>query len=461
MIEIIYLYLDYTGYEIKHVNELKITHAINEHSELFISAVLEEGESTSPIFNTNVGSQIGVKNEETGAIIFKGMIKDIQIKHLSKAYTVEISAISNTFMLDAELIRRSFQDESMMYTALVDEVISEHDGCAYIFKEDDKPIEAFTMQFDETDWRFIKRMASRFNAGLVVDHHFDTPKFFFGIPQGQNHGELENYNFYMKKNVASYMVSSKNWNDKISELDSINFFVQADKEFTIGDTVTHQGTNLYVKSFEASVVDGALLYTHELSTENGLTQDKLYNNKIIGLSIEGKVLETVRDQVKVHLEIDDEPPSPPWEFPYTTSYTAEGHAGWYCMPEIDDTVYIYFPNEKEAEGVSVNSIRKQGGVDNPEIKIFRTPNGKELRFTPEEILITCIDDDIFIRLHEDTGIEVISSKPINVVSDSNINIKAEEMVNITANKEILLTCQGSFVKLDDKVHVEGTKVLIS
>jgi uncharacterized protein (DUF2345 family) len=55
----------------------------------------------------------------------------------------------------------------------------------------------------------------------------------------------------------------------------------------------------------------------------------------------------------------------------------------------------------------------------------------------------------------------MSSQPINVKSGGNINLKAKESVNITAKKEILLSCQSSFIKLDDKVHINGTEVLIN
>jgi hypothetical protein len=36
---------------------------------------------------------------------------------------------------------------------------------------------------------------------------------------------------------------------------------------------------------------------------------------------------------------------------------AEGNSGWYCMPEINDTVFIYFPTKEEHMGVGMNSIR--------------------------------------------------------------------------------------------------------
>ena len=69
-----------------------------------------------------------------------------------------------------------------------------------------------------------------------------------------------------------------------------------------------------------------------------------------------QVLEMLKtDIIKVisnYMEIDEEEPSKQeaYPFPYTTMYTAEGNSGWYCMPEVDDTVLIYFPTKEEKDG---------------------------------------------------------------------------------------------------------------
>ena len=57
------------------------------------------------------------------------------------------------------------------------------------------------------------------------------------------------------------------------------------------------------------------------------------------------------------------------------------------MPEIDDTVYIYFPTKEESEGVGTSSLRigdkGTDKVNEPSIKYFRTIDGKEIKFAPE------------------------------------------------------------------------------
>ena len=462
MLETIYLNLGFTGYNLREVKEMKINHDINAHSRLYLSALLDEEAKTEPVFATQPGTQIGLmnKNQEQPPI-FQGMVQTIQVKHLSGVYHVEILAVSNSYMLDVKRERRSFQDASMQYRDMIRAVTSAHTGSDFAYRVTEKPIGAFTMQYEETDWGFIKRMASRFNAGLVPDHRFQTPKFTVGIPQGQNRGRLENYNFYIKKDIADFMVSSQNWNEGLGELDSVRFIVQTEEEFLIGDSVTYRDTVLFVRSVEGQISEGVLRFTYELTTRNGLTQDRLYNEKITGLSLKGKVLESVQDKVRVHLEIDAEQNlGTAWHFSYTTIYTAEGHAGWYCMPEVGDTVFIYFPNKKEEDAVSVNSIRENGGVGGPEVKVFRTPNGKELRFSPDEILITCVDGSIFMSLSS-SGISVTSSQPININSQSNLSLKANKKVNISADSEILFTCREASMQMDCEVKVLGAEVHIS
>jgi uncharacterized protein (DUF2345 family) len=144
------------------------------------------------------------------------------------------------------------------------------------------------------------------------------------------------------------------------------------------------------------------------------------------------------------------------------------------MPERGDTVLIYFPTHKESDAFGMNSIRKTNkdsdDFDDPDIKIFRTKNGKEIRFSPEEILITCSngidevtgeDQNIYIKLHQDKGIEIISSGPIKFKSGKKIRMEAEDAIELFASNEIRLTCKTSEILIDDKIDICGEDVKIN
>jgi len=183
------------------------------------------------------------------------------------------------------------------------------------------------------------------------------------------------------------------------------------------------------------------------------------------LSLEGKVLEVAKDHIKVHLAIDDKQDKGKahW-FLYSTGYTAEGHSGWYCMPEINDFVHIYFPSHREEEGIASTSIRKNldttatNKLDDPSTKYYRTAFGKEIKLSPTEILITAQDGDIFIRLNEANGIEIYSKKEIKLISEADITVNASKKILMSAEEEISLQCKESKITMNGSVQIFGKEV---
>ena len=82
----------------------------------------------------------------------------------------------HTFNLDLKLKRRSFQNKDMKYTQLIDEVIKDYSGDYIDVVAKGSTTDKFIIQYDESDWEFLKRMASHFNAGLVPDTYSDKPQ---------------------------------------------------------------------------------------------------------------------------------------------------------------------------------------------------------------------------------------------------------------------------------------------
>jgi len=517
--------------EILALHELKITQKINEHATLLLTARLtEEAKEVSYIQNAKALDVVEVvlEDENTGGgssdvlgsqdntalinaiedsggsgqrTIFKGVLKNINIQRQDKHNFLIVEAYSSSYLADIEINCRSFQDESETYESIVSKVITtpfSRNGTSrkigQIIDEATKGEETgeFVMQYRETDWQFIKRMSSRFFLGLVPSLIHETPSITMGIPQGQNVGNIEKYNFIAKKDLQKYLNMSRNteFNEKskfgeFTELDAVTFFIETTDEFNIGDKLMYQyntdETNkvgiLYIKNKEIEMIGGVLRFHYELSTERGLCVPMFWNEQIVGLSLQGVVLDRIQDTVKVFLEIDDEPPTPAYKFPYTTPYTAEGSAGWYVMPELEDTVYIYFPNKEEKYGVGLNGIRvKNTGTDkiaNPEIKYLRTRDGKELKLAPDEVVLTCIyqnediekgieENKIYIQLNEESGITIQSSKPININSDGDIHFTADKDIIFEALEEIKLKSgTKSQIKMDESIEIVSSIVKVN
>ena len=500
--------------EILNLHELKITQTINNHAALLLTAKLTEDTDEAKLYYIGHIQSLDVievmieESDDTESeaktsyprTLFKGVLKNVHVQRLDKHRFLVVEALSSSYLADIEINSRSFQDENETYESIVNKVITtpfSKDGTSRKIGRindratDGKTTGEFVMQYRETDWEFIKRMSSRFYLGLVPSLIFDTPSITMGIPYGRNVGDIEKYNFIAKKDLQKYLNMSQNTEfnqesgkGEFTELDAVTFYVETTDEFNIGDKLMYQYNKeeakigiLYIKSKEIEMVGGVLRFHYELSTERGLCVPKIWNEKIVGLSLQGVVMERIQDTVKVFLEIDDEPPAPAWKFPYSTPYTAEGNAGWYVMPELEDTVYIYFPNKEEKYGIGLNGVRvKNKGTDkiaNPEIKYLRTRNGKELKLAPDEIVLTCINQDedeeagieenkIYIQLNQDSGITIQSTKPIHINSDGNIHFTADKDIIFEALEEIKLKSgTKSQIKMDDAIEIVSSIVKVN
>lgn len=447
-------------------NELMIVKRINDHARASIVAVVPDGEKDKYINMTKIQTPMEINHEgDSGTTcLFKGIVTDIEVKAVRGVYYARIEGMSSTFNLDLKLKRRSFQNKEMTYKSLIEEVLKDYSGADYIdVSAKGKKTDKFIIQYDETDWQFLKRMASHFNVSLVADASSDKPKFWFGVPDGSGKGDLEQFNYSVSKKIGDYRFSSENYIDGIDEKDFTYYKVDTDAVLNIGDSVSFQNKSLFVSQSTAIMKDGIVVHEYLLNPEKGMSQNLILNENVLGASVEGKVLEIKEDNIRVHLEIDkNQKKDEAFWFPYSTHYTTEGQTGLYCMPELDDYVKLYFPTNKEEEGVIINSIRKRtkGGdfIADPDVKFFRTKFGKELMFTEDEIMITGKDDEILIRLISEEGIEIYSKKDIKIKADKGLMIESGKNINITAGSKINILCKDSQIEMNGITSIKGKKV---
>ena len=462
---------------IQQIKSIRIIQRMNEHARLFLTAVLSD-EKKDDYIKKNLSKEqfILSSNGDSQTTLFQGMVLEAHTETIGGVYYLKIKAISNSYLTDIKTVSRSFQDKKMTYEKLMKSIVSEYpNGDILDHASKGKLLDHLTIQYEETDWEFLKRMASHFHAGILPSLTHEGPKIIIGVPKGSSAGTMDCSSYQMVKHLDKHLKSSKNGGNQLNETDSIEYLLETEKNYDIGDQLTCQNMQLYIKSKEASMSGGILKFKYALSSQAGFYEDSLYNEAIAGVSLKGKVLDIIEDKLKVHLEIDDtQNKTKAWKFPYATPYSAEGHSGWYCMPERGDTVLIHFPSHKEEDGYGMNSVRVKEkdseNFDDPDIKIFRTKNGKEIRFSPEEILITCLSgideitgkkQNIYIKLHQDTGIEIISSEPIQFKSDKGIRMEAEDSIQLMASKEIRLTCKTSEILIDEKIDICGEDVKIN
>ena len=100
-------------------------------------------------------------------------------------------------------------------------------------------------------------------------------------------------------------VSYTHLDEKLHDTDYFYYEVKLRESMKIGDLIKFKTRDFYVYNYEAEYAKGELMYTYRFCRPNGIWQEKIYNKKLSGISLEGTVLETTGEILKLKLNIDE------------------------------------------------------------------------------------------------------------------------------------------------------------
>ena len=268
----------------------------------------------------------------------------------------------------------------------------------------------------------------------------------------------------------NYKYMLQNHLQDASETDYITYKIQNYEILKLGDNIQLENQAFYVYKGTYEMKNGILENTYKLRIKNGLRQKRIYNTKIIGSSIDGKIISIQGDLVKIHLNIDkSQDIGSAYLFKFSTMSASSDGSGWYCMPEIGDSVKAYFPTKDEDESFAVSAVSeyKQGAgeaedrMGSPDDKYLRTAQDKQVKLTPAGIFISCDSGQAEMNLTSDGTLNITSQNNINVTAEENIKIEAQKSFLISAKQTINFACdKNAGLDFDEQgqIREKGTKV---
>ena len=272
---VIYKNLRIVGYDFLHIEQFQLVQKLNEHAKLYFSGTIEQEKEEELVFYTQAGQQIEVYYtmdgiEETrcmfcGTVTNVSVIEERQIPHL------EVEAYSNSYWLDQRLQNRSFQTISETYQQVIDRVLSEQPKAESVYLEPaSSPTQEFIIQYQETDWNFIKRLASRFYIPLIPVLDVKEPKFYYGVAKQTQAEELSVLSYRIKKDIQRYQMDRSNYFSDINETDYITYEVKSWEIRKVGETVQLKQVIFYIKEAVYQMKEGVLIATYQLGSWNSL-----------------------------------------------------------------------------------------------------------------------------------------------------------------------------------------------
>ncbi|MFJ8087143.1 contractile injection system protein, VgrG/Pvc8 family [Lysinibacillus sp. NPDC095746] len=453
-------------YEVQTLHDLSLTQTVNDHARLSITGFIPEEKKDRCMQIASSSDRIELYQKRNGQRVrplFKGQVSEVAVRMVRGVYQIELEAVSSTFTLDCKRNARSFQHDKMTYNAMLKQILANYPGSDVIDTVSKAtPLKQFILQYRETDWQFLKRMASHFRTVLVPAVDADKPKLWFGLPEGRVE-KLSATSYTITKDRSKYLQTLQNDIEQpMEEQDTVSYVIESKKTLALGDRVQLQNKKLVVAKSIARMQQGVLTYEYHLLSKAGIRQERLNIPSLSGTAIEGKVLEVKKDQVRLHLSIDkaQKKEEATW-FSLATPYTAEGHSGFYSPPEEGDSVHLAFPTHREEAAIVRHSVRKGGDSNpktaDPKTSYWGTPKGKDIKLDPQSVTFTAQEGAVFLKLDQGSGVEVHSKHPLTLTANNTITF-AGKSISMSAGESMRLTCGSSSLVFDGITDIQGQVV---
>ena len=359
------------------IREFVLNENINEHQKLEVQLEMddEQRKSLEKIIekeNVEIEIELSGMNQNVKKKIFCGMVDYFEIlDYGSYGCRILIRAFSKSIIFDRknEKKYRVFQDVNLMFSDIINEINKDYTEKKLEIKYSDiakKQIGTLVVQFDETDWEFLVRLASQLKTGLFV---VEQGIILFGMVEM---GEIKKENRYF----SDYSL--------VRDYKNLYYKVQSNKVINLGNTISisenigknknnSENSDENKRSFSVLktkiFLKNFVLKSEFLASNMGTYHVfKKYNKKIRGCRIEANVERVFEDGGIAKMEVkfseglkrivqernDSESNDRAYDdyglkrFPlsYQTFYS-QTNTGFFCTPEVNDTVEVYFPNKDE------------------------------------------------------------------------------------------------------------------
>lgn len=428
---------------------------VNEHGSFTISGLIDSDKRDEYLMKAAEETWVKVvayDEKDVETTLFHGILTNIKITVEGDSCVMELELYSGTRLMDYETHIRTYQKSGYTYdqiTAMCN--LGYHQSDVIHTEGNGAAIPGFMMQYGETDWNFLKRIASTLNTVLIPESRLEGVKYFFGIPKkGVEAIEVENFVICQEQALSAkkkvYLAKS--------------YVVESRSILSLGSPVDFQGTRLWIWRIETGWKGNELYHKYHLKGMDAFYAFRNYNQSLIGLSLLGTVKAVKGEQVQIRITDDENQESGECWFDYSTVYSSPDGAGWYCMPEIGDCVRLYCPSEDETKAYVTSAVHENNGKGirtNPAHKIWRNKQGKEIRMTPDKVLLTN-NDGMMVELIDGKGIRIKSSGSINIKAANNINLRSNASVEMAASQKITLKQGDTVMQLSDGIKLSGAKI---
>ncbi|WP_342479874.1 deaminase domain-containing protein [Paenibacillus sp. FSL L8-0340] len=462
-------------YELKAIRSFRIERKFNTHARCTFTAVMTEEEAEACLLRSSFEDSLVFRKPAKPRVEswFAGGITNVDIQMEDGISHVQIEALSRSYAMDMEPKNRSYQNKHLTYSEAIAGLAANYPGgdAHNMATGKQDALGTLMVQYGETDWQFMKRLASRVGTVILPDVTLDAPRVYFGVPDLSWGEELKSKHYTVIKDRAAYEELKAHAEgteaDQLHEGDFVRYRVVSGQYCQVGDDVLFKNQMWVVSESVISYESGLLQYEYVLVKRQTLRRKSRRNEAIQGVSLEGRVVKRANNMVKVHLDIDaGHDTQGNWWFPYS----GEGNNIFHCLPEEGARIKVYFPSGVEKKAIAINSVR--GGSEEMKSRtVFQKPTTKVFEM-PGEAKMQLGDDGVLfqkgtVSLHLDGGnITVNASEDLLLVASNRMELGSGdgksilESIRMRAKQQITLQTNAAhyMVVSEKRVGIHSSKI---
>lgn len=318
---------------------LQIRQGFNRHGRMTAGLWIPEETRKELHLNMQVILEL-----DGGGPVFCGVVERATAGKEKGQDCVYLEARTGSCLLDRKKRKRSFQRQGRSYKELAGEVAAPYQGYP-VWKTGaggEKEC-GFLLQYEETDWEFLRRALSAGGNGLLPESRFPGNGFYIGLPDSQCEVEIQSDHYSIRSHPPGSVLE-----DGMICTGPEYVLKDCGEMLYPGDRVIFRGQRLAVSGKESRLEGGEVKTTYILRGEDGFRTEAIYNYRLIGASVAGTVLESGPEKSRLSLSTDAEgEPEDSWHS--RPIFYSGGGAGYSGRPENGDTLYLYFPTEHEED----------------------------------------------------------------------------------------------------------------
>ena len=415
------------NFETVSIQRVELCTKVNNHSKCDVEFIFNDILRLDDIERTLESYRIGIyckNNSGNWEIVFCGYFESYSLQVKNNLYVVKIQAFSYSTKLDDEGKNKSYQNIQDTYYSVMMKALVDFPETVLVYNSEKHSTGKPLVQYQETPWEFIVRVASECGKGVYDIAEYEFPYLMVGASPS-----LSNINLDIVERKSGIAEKYFQLGGPFSEYSRAAFQyydIISTTNISIGKRIIYQNSEMIISSKRAWFEAESWRFEYQLVFPIAEVEPLRRNEKLSGVALVGEVIDTKNETIKVWLSIDEEQDK---ETAYEYEWTPINGDLMYCPPKVGTQVSVYFASSDESSAKAINCVRTNGksfgAMQKYSNRGLATEHDKMLALTEQKLSFESKTSGQAIHLSDDL-FDMVSNKNIVIFAQEDIKIKTNQ-----------------------------------